>query len=318
MSFDDGIRRFLEEQRRINRLVSDAMRVNSVQRILDAIEPLHQYRDHVSATLDQIQRDALEQQTLIDQATDVLPGQFNHYQFAEQAIRAHLDRELRLVAEPEAFPASLSPLKAIHDSIEDALRFTHDIDVQSLAGLGSQALLDKLNPLGSDLEVLADACQQVDLSEDGEEADTENSFDRANLLTGLKILDALIFDRIYKIVILWIALNSCDGVDPEQLDRVENAVAKLAENQQTVVSFQEHLEVGHELVSAITTTSVYLRTGPSQERDAILLLPAGTQVSITSERDGWSAGLAYLGEDNPIPGWISSDFLVPNPDDASQ
>jgi hypothetical protein len=178
--------------------------------------------------------------------------------------------------------------------------------------------VQKLDPLRQHLERLEETFQDADIRAEESEAGREPTFDRAKVIAGLKILDALIFDRIYKIVILWIALNSQSSIDPDQLNRVEAAIVRLAAQQQSVSMRQDVLSEGSELVEARTTTKVYLRTGPSQENEDILLLPPSTRFLITRERDGWSAGLAYVGESASIPGWVSSDFLVPSPVDDGE
>ncbi|MBK1618478.1 hypothetical protein CKO42_08510 [Lamprobacter modestohalophilus] len=345
MSYDDDyFRKFLEEQRRIDRLVNDAFGVGAVRNLLADLDPIRRYEDQISksiftdaanssavqaaidaangfgaSALDQVRRDIENQQSLIDQARGVWPEQLEHFGITDRAVQRYLEQEsLLITSQASAIQDYFEPYSAIQDSIKEAINFARNIDVDSLLGLNVDALMQKLDPLRQHLDLLEETFQEADIPVEESGAAREPTFDRARIIVGLKILDALIFDRIYKIVILWIALNSTSSIDPDQLNRVEAAVVQLAEQQQSVSALHVDLSEGYELVEALTTTKVYLRTGPSQENDDILLLPPGSRFLITRERDGWSAGLAYVEESNPIPGWVSSDFLVPSPVDNGE
>lgn len=344
MSYDDYFQKFLEEQRRIDRLVDDALGVGSVRDLLADLDPIRRYEDQISraisadlakssavqaaidaangfssSTVEQVRRDIETQQSLINQARGVWPDQIEHFGIADRAVQEYLKQErLLMTTQASTIQEYLGPYRAIQDSINDTINFARSVDVDALLGLSADALIQKLGPLRRHLELLEEAFQETEVPAEDREASRKPTFDRAKVIAGLKILDALIFDRIYKIVILWIALSTSSSVDPEQLNRVEAAVAQLAEHQQSVSTLHDDLSEGHELIEALTTTKVYLRTGPSQANEDILLLPPSSRFLITQERDGWSAGLAYVGESNPIPGWVNSDFLVPVPVDDGE
>lgn len=338
---DDYIEKLLDEQRRIERLVYDACGVGAIRDLLADIDPIRRYEDQIStvistdvtnltavqaaidavngfnsSALDQVRRDIENQQSLIDQARGVWSEQLNHFGIADRAVQGYFEQEYLLAtSQASALQDYLKPYSAVQDSINDAINFARNVDVDSLLGLNADALMQKLDPLRQRLGLLEETFQEAEIPVEDSKSGLEPTFDRAKVIAALKILDALIFDRIYKIVILWIALNSSSSIDPDQLNRVESAVVQLAEQQQSVLALHDDLSEGYELVEALTTTKVYLRTGPSQENEDILLLPPSTRFVITRERDGWSAGLAYFGNSNPIPGWVSSDFLVPSPVD---
>lgn len=343
MSYDDNyFQKFLEEQKRIDRLVNDTFGVGSIRDLLADIDPIRRYEEQISkaistdiansltvqaaidaangfnsSALNQVRRDIENQQSLIDRVRGVWPEQLEHFGITDRAVQGYLEQErLLMTSHASAIQDYLEPYSAIQDSINDAINFARNVDVDSLLGLNAEALMQKLDPLRQHLELLEETFQETEIPV--EEYEAGPTFDRAKVIAALKILDALIFDRIYKIVILWIALNSSGSIDPVQLNRVEAAIVQLAEQQQSVLTLHDDLSDGYELVEALTTTKVYLRTGPSQENEDILLLPSKSRFLVTRERDGWSAGLAYVGESNPIPGWVSSDFLVPFPVDDSE
>lgn len=344
MSYDDYFQNFLEEQRRIDRLVGGALGVGAVRDLLADLNPIQRYEDQicraisadlaktsaVQAAIDaangfslsaaeQVGRNIETQKSLINQARGVWPDQIEHFGIADRAVLEYLEQErLLMTTQAVAIQENLEPHRAIQDSINDTINFARNIDVDALMGLSADALIQKLDPLRRHLEVLEETFQKAEILAEDRETSRKPAFDRAKIIAGLKILDALIFDRIYKIVILWIALSSFSSVDSEQLNRVEAVVAQLAEQQRSVSTLHDDLSEGYELIEALTTTKVYIRTGPSQANEGILLLAPSSRFLITQERDGWSAGLAYVGESNPIPGWVNSDFLVPVPLDDSE
>lgn len=340
MSYDDDyFQKFLDEQRRIDRLVNDAFGVGAIRDLLADLDPIRRYADQISeaisigganlsafqaeidasngfssSALDQVRQDIENQQIFIEQARGIWPEQLEHFGITDRAIKEYLKQErLLITSQASALQDYLEPYSAIQESINHAINFTRNVDVDSLLGLNVDAMMQKLDPLRHHLKLLEETFQAAEIPAEQGESGRQPTVDRDKVIVGLKILDALIFDRIYKIVILWVALNSSSSIDPDQLNRVEAAVAQLAEQQQSVSTLHDDLSEGYELVEAMTTTQVYMRTGPSQENEDILLLPPSTRFLITRERGGWSAGLAYVGESNPIPGWVSSDFLVPSP-----
>ena len=61
--------------------------------------------------------------------------------------------------------------------------------------------------------------------------------------------------------------------------------------------------------TAYTTSSLNLRTGPSLNRDVILVMPSGAAVTLTGEARNGFAGVDY----NGTTGWASQDYLTTDP-----
>lgn len=330
------IRRFVDEQSRIQDLVDQAMGGPTMRAIIEASDPFRQLRLQipsvlgVEAQLSSSMRAALDaasginlsatdqfvqqlfddQQTLVDRATAALTPQIDHLALAQQAIQPYLGIE-RLADQMRLETAGVQSLRSMYDSIDQALNFAQGLDINALLGMNPDALLDKINPLQRYLQELEESLADLGPIEEADEP--ESKLTRANVLAGLDILRHVLFEYVYKIMIVWLALHGSGALDQEQLDRIEHAVLQIAEHHQAVEALHDDIATGSELRTTITTTQVYLRTGPSQANDDITLLPAGTQFVATRHHEEWSAGMATLENGSQLPGWVHSDYLVPVP-----
>jgi len=321
----------------MDKLIDDALGVGSIQTYLKQVDSIQQYQDRVSSMLEvdlkrlgvqsaldqisnfsatetaRIERQILDQQCLIDQVREAWPDQSSYFSLADQAIQAQIDYEKQLLDAYGITNIAATVHQPLQEAIDRALDFTRGLDIDALLGMDQQSLVERLNPVQEQLEKLEKIYREFDFRDGDADDETETKSDRTKVLAGLKLLDSLIFDRLYKVLILWFAINSSSSVDSEQLNRIEGAVNQLAEHHHTIEAFHDELAEGHDLASTVTTTDVYLRTGPSVSNDEILLLQSGTRFLVTREHEEWSAGLAYAQGENPMPGWVHSDFLVPLP-----
>jgi hypothetical protein len=343
MSFDDDyIRRLLNEQNRVRDLVDQALGGPTIRAIFEAADPFQQLRhqlpsvlgvteelwSNMRAAIDAascirptapatdplIQNLIDEQRMLFERAEATLRPQIDQFALAQQAILPYLEIE-RLAEQMRLNTAAVASIQSMHESIDQALTFARGIDTNPLFGMNPAELLDRINPLQRHLKELEESLAHLGSVEEADAPDSKLT--RAKILAGLDILRLVLFEYVYKIMMLWLALHGSGVINQEQLDRIESAVLQIAEHHQAVEAFHEDIANGSDLSTAITTTQVYLRTGPSQSNDSITLLPAGTQFLVTRQQDDWSAGLATMDNGSQLPGWINSDFLVPAPSAGS-
>ena len=334
---DDNIRRFLDERNRIQDLLDQAMGGPTMRAIIEAREQGQQWWPQIPSVLgaeselspsiraaldaasginatatDQfVQKLFDDKQSLIDRATAALTPQMAHLTLAQQAIQPYLGIE-RLEDQIRPKTASFESLRSMYDSIDQALKFAEGLDTSSLLVMSPETLLGKISPIQRHLQELEESLADHGPIEATDEP--ESKLSRAKVLAGLNILRHVLFEYVYKFMILWLALHG--SLDQEQLDRIEQAVLQIAEHHQAVEALHDDIAIGSELSTTITTTQVYLRTGPSQANDHITLLPAGTQFLVTRHHEEWSAGLATLENGSQLPGWVHSDYLVPVPSES--
>ncbi len=337
---DDHIRRLLDEQNRMQDLVDRAMGGPTMRAILEANEPFRQLRHLIPSVLgvesellsstraalggassvslsanDQFVRQLLDdRQATIERATEVLRPQIDQLALAQHAIQPYLDTVRLADQQRRLETAGVESLRSMCDSIDQAMNFGRGLDTDSLLGMDPDALLHKIDPLRRHLEELQESIAY--LGTIGETDEPESKLTRADVLAGLDILRQVLFEYVYKIIIIWLALHGSCDVDQKQLDEIERTVIQIAKHHDAVETLRHDVAAGSEMSATITTTQVYLRTGPSQDNEHITLLPAGAQFLVTRQQEEWSGGLARLKNGNQLPGWVSSDYLVPVPSDS--
>jgi len=327
---NDCFRRLLDESKHRSALVDKAFGAYSAQELLGSIDLIDRYKKQITSAIgiesinsssmqaaisavsglslfanEEVRRHLIDQQSLINQVREVWPGQIK--QPVPAAIAFVEQQKLLMSSGVDTFLDTVNPYADIKSSLANALQLTKGIDVDALLGLKADLLLQQIDPIKDHLKKLEESFLQFKPPDDASLRAVSES-DRAKIISGLRLLDIIIFDRIFKIVMLVLALSSSGEV--ERISQIENVIYKLAEHQQNILSLQEKL-LGHNEFLSTVTTDVYLRTGPSTSNDSICLLRLGTQFLVTKERDGWSAGMVYLSEENPVYGWVNSDFLVP-------
>jgi len=320
----------LDESKHRSALVDKAFGAYSAQELLGSIDLIDRYKKQITSAIgiesinsssmqaaisavsglslfanEEVRRHLIDQQSLINQVREVWPGQIK--QPVPAAIAFVEQQKLLMSSGVDTFLDTVNPYADIKSSLANALQLTKGIDVDALLGLKADLLLQQIDPIKDHLKKLEESFLQFKPPDDASLRAVSES-DRAKIISGLRLLDIIIFDRIFKIVMLVLALSSSGEV--ERISQIENVIYKLAEHQQNILSLQEKL-LGHNEFLSTVTTDVYLRTGPSTSNDSICLLRLGTQFLVTKERDGWSAGMVYLSEENPVYGWVNSDFLVP-------
>lgn len=327
---NDCFRRLLDESKHRSALVDKAFGAYSAQELLGSIDLIDRYKKQITSAIgiesinsssmqaaisavsglslfanEEVRRHLIDQQSLINQVREVWPGQIK--QPVPAAIAFVEQQKLLMSSGVDTFLDTVNPYADIKSSLANALQLTKGIDVDALLGLKADLLLQQIDPIKDHLKKLEESFLQFKPPDDASLRAVSES-DRAKIISGLRLLDIIIFDRIFKIVMLVLALSSSGEV--ERISQIENVIYKLAEHQQNILSLQEKL-LGHNEFLSTVTTDVYLRTGPSTSNDSICLLRLGTQFLVTKERDGWSAGMVYLSEENPVYGWVNSDFLIP-------
>lgn len=333
MSFgNDHIRRLVEEQDRVQRLIDQALGGPTMRAIAEASDPLRQLRNQIPSVLGiaaglsssiQASLDAnllavaatnrlapqlfKDQHDLVEQARKALASQLHQYQLADRAIKPFLDFE-RLTGQLHLGSSAVDSMSSMQASIDGALNLARGIDAKTLLAMSPDMLMDKIAPLRSRLLELEQNLGQ--LAHHDEPEDQKAKLTRANLLAGLDMLRVVLFEYVYKIVMIWLALSSSGNFDQQQLDRIERSVLQLVEHHHTVSALHDDIAEGHQLLVSVTTTEVFLRTGPSQLNESIVLLQPSARFLITRQQGEWSAGLATMADGKQFPGWIHTDYLV--------
>jgi len=325
------IKRVLEEQKRF-RMVEELTSASEVQRALEAADPFRNQREQILAMLDSRSKalSALDWAVKLEKvfdpphedrlATDLLAHQRGVLDLARSAVepfKEHLElinREYRAVQ--DVARESIAAYESIHKPIEDALRISSMFSAETLLGLSPEALVRQLDPLSEHLREFERFSHQF---EDAGAVKSEESKPQSleAAAAGLLVLKrALQCVRIA--VSIWLTVNHGPDIADATLERIKEVMIYVADRQLVAHQMLDHLITTERITVAATTTTVRLRSGPSTATAELLMLEPDTRFIVTGNKEGWASGIATLKDGSTRPGWVMSDYLVPIQSEISE
>ncbi|CAH1388319.1 SH3 domain-containing protein [Candidatus Nitrotoga sp. M5] len=301
----EACKRLIEEQNRMRDLVENSMynqalsQFSMYEELLEQASPSHSIKKAIEAAnsifLD-LNDDYLKR--IIGGQSAVLEFEMAHKETFEKQ-KAMLDSAYAATQVSDSL--YLEALNAIKIPIDNILRFQETHDYARIAALSYQEINQLVDPMYEQFSEVTDYLDELN-------AETteykEQKLSPEQVTAWLMTLKAGL-ECVVQVVKIWAISQVAQGVDATLFLELDNKATILFEHHQAVSNRIDHL-----VYTAVTTTKVILRTGPSTRNEEKATLMENTSFLVTGEKDGWASGLASFKDGSTQPGWVHTDYLV--------
>ncbi|MBB5189257.1 hypothetical protein HNQ57_003560, partial [Zhongshania antarctica] len=294
------LRRILAEQKKITDLVQRASPKFEIERALALVDPMRQFHDQ-NVFYSNIEK-------AVEAAKNPIAHYFQDDDFQKiingQSVALEVEKAQRMLEEQRALLNSAYEVvkqtgnqaselfTSIRNPIDEIIRFHQSHDYERITELTYKEISSFVDPL---YERFRDITSYInELEEEIINAPDKKGGRRSpKEIAKWLIVISLALNNVEQIVDIWGSFQNQQGTNTT-LSIDLKGKGKILFEQRQVISQKIGHAVSDEFYSAITTTKVKLRSGPSTNNDKLTTLPPRTHFLVTGENGEWASGFASL------------------------